>query len=201
MSEAAWSTGPVPVGPIGRRGVGWWGTLTLVATEGALFGYLLFSYYYFAAQLPKTWMAEPWPKFNYAAPETIALLLSAAAVWWAQTGSRIGSKGRVALGLLLAALLGAAFIAIQYTEWRSRPFSIRSGPYGSLFFTIGGFDMAHAAVGVIAMLFVSLWGVLGYFDRIRNAPVENIALYWYFVVAVWICIFFTFYVSPYLIRT
>ena len=34
-----------------RIGVGWWGLLCVVLTEGALFGYLLFSYLYYAVQL------------------------------------------------------------------------------------------------------------------------------------------------------
>ncbi len=36
----------LPVGPIGRHGIGYWGVATLVASESALFIYLLFSYYY-----------------------------------------------------------------------------------------------------------------------------------------------------------
>ena len=32
----------LPVGPVGRHGIGYWGVGTLVASEGVLFGYLLF---------------------------------------------------------------------------------------------------------------------------------------------------------------
>ena len=51
--------GPLPVGPVGRRGLGWWGVGTLVATEAALFGYLLFSYFYTGATAPPGWLLEP----------------------------------------------------------------------------------------------------------------------------------------------
>ena len=42
----------LPVGPIGRNGIGWWGVGTLIATEAALFSYLLFSYYYTGRDRP-----------------------------------------------------------------------------------------------------------------------------------------------------
>ena len=40
----------LPVGSMGRHANGWWGVVTLITTEGALFGYLLFAYPYLAAQ-------------------------------------------------------------------------------------------------------------------------------------------------------
>ena len=40
----------LPVGSIGRHANGWWGMMMLIVTEGALFVYLLFAYYYTAVQ-------------------------------------------------------------------------------------------------------------------------------------------------------
>ena len=47
MPAAAQTADPpqIPVGPIGRDGIGWWGAGTLVASEAALFAYLPFYYY------------------------------------------------------------------------------------------------------------------------------------------------------------
>jgi heme/copper-type cytochrome/quinol oxidase subunit 3 len=39
---------------------------------------------------------------------------------------------------------------------------------------------------------------MGYFNRVRYAHIHIGALYWHFVDAVWIAVFFTFYVTPYL---
>ncbi len=54
MAEAVIAS-PVnlPVGPLRRHGIGWWGAGTLVASEGALFAYLLFAYYYTGASSPR----------------------------------------------------------------------------------------------------------------------------------------------------
>ena len=43
---------------------------------------------------------------------------------------------------------------------------------------------------------LALWCALGYFNRIRSAPVSIGAIYWHFVDAVWLVLFFTFYITP-----
>ena len=35
----------LPIGGVGKRTSGRWGVLALIATEGSLFGYLLFTYF------------------------------------------------------------------------------------------------------------------------------------------------------------
>ena len=90
------------------------------------------------------------------------------------------------------------FVAIQLMEWHSRPFTLRSSLYGSLFFTITGFHMAHVVVGLLALAVVLLWSALGYFDARRNAPVLIVSIYWHFVDVVWIFVFTTLYLTPYL---
>ena len=70
--------------------------------------------------------------------------------------------------------------------------------YGSLYFTITGFHMVHVVVGVLMLSMVLLWSALGYFSPRHHARVTIAAIYWHFVDAVWICVFFTFYLSPYL---
>ena len=45
---------------------------------------------------------------------------------------------------------------------------------------------------------VLAWSWLGHFNRVRYAPIHIGALYWHFVDAVWLAVFFTFYVTPFL---
>jgi cytochrome c oxidase subunit III len=189
---------PLPVGNIHRQGLGWSGVLCLIASEGALFSYLLFSYCYFAVQMPPSWNPEPHPSMKLALPNTIILLLSSVAVWWSERGVRSGARGQHRGGLAAGIVLGVIFLVIQLLEWKAKPFSLTSGAYGSLYFTITGFHMAHVAVGVLALAAVLIWSECGYFDRRRNAPVLISSLYWHFVDAVWLLLFTTFYVAPYL---
>lgn len=196
MADAALQSAPLPVGSAGRNGVGWWGVLTLIATEAALFAYLLFSYYYFAAHAERSWFPAKLPEFKLSGPNTIILLLSSVAVWFGERGARKENRRQNLLGLLVASLLGVAFLAIQIKEWGSQSFSLQSSSYGSLFFVITGFHMAHVVAGVIVLIALLICSGLGYFDRRHSAPVMIGSLYWHFVDAVWLSVFFSLYVAP-----
>ena len=79
---------------------------------------------------------------------------------------------------------------------QAKPYTMRSGSYGSLYFTITGFHMAHVVVGLVALLLIFFWCVAGYFDERRNVPLLIGAAYWHFVDIVWLTVFFTFYLMP-----
>lgn len=198
MTEIILDPGPLPVGPFDKKGPGWWGVLCLIATEAALFSFLLFSYYYFDFQLAHSWRPAKPPEWRLAGPDTLVLLSSSVAVWFGEESLKKGRRGRAMLGVLIGILLGVAFLIVQAFEWKGKDFTISSNPYGSLYFTITGFHMAHVAAGVLALSFTLVWLALGYFDEVRHAAVSNVAIYWHFVDAVWLTIFFTFYCSPYL---
>jgi cytochrome c oxidase subunit III len=186
----------LPVGSIGRHANGWWGMMMLIVTEGALFVYLLFAYYYAAVQHQRNWLPEDLPDFRLSLPDTILLLLSSVVVWRGESLIKQGRSGATAVYLSVAALMGIVFVAIQALEWGTKKFTPFSGSYGSLYYIITGFHMAHVAAGVLVLATLALWCALGYFDRIRSAPVSIGAIYWHFVDAVWLALFFTFYVTP-----
>lgn len=198
MAEVAYPDVALPVGARGRNSVGWWGVLCLIATEGSLFAYLLFSYYYIAVQRGAAFSPEPHPTMKLSGPNTVILLASSVAVWWGEEGCKRGRRGQHLGGLGIGILLGIAFLIVQLFEWKAKNYGLSSGAYGSLFFTVTGFHMAHVVVGVGLLIAVFGWSAAGYFNARRHAPVSISALYWHFVDAVWLCVFFTFYLSPYL---
>jgi heme/copper-type cytochrome/quinol oxidase subunit 1 len=68
-----------------------------------------------------------------------------------------------------------------------------------------GLNMDFYALGMIflgisttTLLAVTIWAILGEFDRNRRDPVSIAAFYWHFVDVVWICVFTTIYPTPYL---
>src|SRR6201986_5276757 len=188
----------LPVGAMDTRASGWWAMIFTVFTEASLFAYLLFSYYYLAVQphLPGTFPEGGQPDLKLALPNTIILIASSVAGGWAQLGIEHGSKWRLTLGLGIGGLLGLVFLIIQYFEWAEKPFGLASTPYSSLYFVITGFHMEHVVVGVVMLSMLTLWSGLGYFTRFRYAHIHIGALYWHFVDAVWLAVFFTFYVTP-----
>ena len=198
MAEAVAVQVGLPVSASGRKSTGWWGVLCLIATEAALFAYLLFSYYYIASQAGKGWSPEPHPTLAMALPNTAVLLLSSVAVWWGEKGATSGNRRQNLIGFGGAIGLGLIFLAVQIFEWKAKAFDMASGSYGSLYFTITGFHMAHVVVGLIVLSTVFAWSAAGYFTARRCTPVLVSSAYWHFVDGVWLAVFFTFYVTPYL---
>lgn len=198
LSDATLDQHPLLVGSVGRTGVGWWGAICVIVTETSLFCYLLFAYLYDAVVLDGNWLpAEP-PSLAFSLPGVLILIASSVAVWWAERGARSGAQRQLRIGFLAALLCGAAFVALQLLEWRSKAFSLRSDAYGSLFFTITGIHLAHLLAGLVTLLLVLVWSALGYFDIRRNAPVLIGAAYWHFVVVAGVAVFVVLYISPYL---
>lgn len=189
--------GPLPVAAKGMNSTGWWGMLCLIATEASLFAYLLFSYYYLAVQRGPAWSPDPHPSLTLSGPDTLVLIFSSVVAWWGEQGAKRGEKGRLLLGLGGAILLGVTFLVVQYFEWKSKGYSLSSGSYGSLFFTITGFHMAHVIVGVLLLSAVFVWSALDLYTVRRHEPISNVITYWHFVDAVWLAVFSTFYLSPY----
>jgi cytochrome c oxidase subunit 3 len=188
----------LPVGALGRNSVGWWGMLCLIATEGSLFAYLLFSYYYMAVQRGADWLPERHPSITLAGPNTVVLVSSSVALWWGEEGIKRARLGQHLAGQISAILLGLIFLIVQVFEWKAKTYGVASSSYGSLYFVITGFHMVHVVVGLAVLSMVLVWSLMGYFSPRHHARVTIAAVYWHFVDAVWLCVFFTFYVSPYL---
>ncbi|MBW8853643.1 MAG: heme-copper oxidase subunit III [Bradyrhizobium sp.] len=198
MSERIRLRGKLPVGAMDTRASGWWAMIFTVFTEASLFSYLLFSYYYLAVQphLPGTFPEGGQPDLTLAVPNTLILLASSVAVGWAQLGIEHNNKWRLMLGLGVGAVLGIIFLGVQWVEWADKPFGLSSTPYSSLYYVITGFHMAHVIVGVLILLALTWWSAEGYFNARRFAHIHIGALYWHFVDAVWLAVFFTFYITP-----
>ena len=198
MVDVAEAREVLPVGARGRNSVGWWGMLCLIATEGSLFAYLLFSYAYLAVQHGQSWLPEQHPSISLSGPNTIILLASSLAVWWGEEGVKKQKRGQHLTGLGVGILLGLIFLVVQIFEWKTKTYGLSTSSYGSLFFVITGFHMVHVVVGVAVLTTVFVWSLMGYFSPRHHARVTVAGIYWHFVDAVWLCVFFTFYISPYL---
>jgi len=197
MSESALREQVLPIGSFGRKSSGWYGVWALVMTESAIFVYLLFSYFYLASQAIGQWPIGGAPALTLAAPNTVILLASSAALIWAErSGARQGKRMQLLTGLAVALLLGVTFVVVQLREWQGKAFSIHSGTYGSSYFVVTGFHLAHVLVGLTLLLTLFIWALRGDFDAQRHAPITIGAIYWHFVDAVWLVVFTALYLVP-----
>jgi cytochrome c oxidase subunit III len=189
---------PLPVGSDGKLSGGWWGVLALIVTEGSLFGYLLFAYFYLAAQTEQQWPPTGLPDLLLPGINTAILLLSSVCVWTSERCIRKKQTRWAIAAMALAIVLGACFIGMQLNEWDKKTYGMTSDLYGSLYFTITGFHLCHVMIGVVILLLLLVWISLGYFDDRRYAAVAIGGVYWHFVDVVWLFVFTSLYIFPYL---
>lgn len=180
------------------QSAGWWGMVALIVTEAALFAYLLFSYFYLDSQTEQHWPPDGLPILFLPTVNTVILLSSSVCVWASERCMRRRSLAWSLAAMSLAFALGVCFVGIQLNEWHKQAYDMTSHLYGSLYFTITGFHMLHVLVGLLILFMLLIWIALGYFDDKRHAAITLGGMYWHFVDGVWLFVFGTLYLTPYL---
>lgn len=163
------------------------GMVVFLVTEVMLFAGLLSAYWVLRAGYAQ-WPPVGQPRLPIAltGANTVILLSSLVPLAAAFRRTRAGERGTAAL--LWAAALGATFLAVQGVEWsRLLAFglSAKSGPYGSIFYTLIGVHAVHAAAGLGALLFGALRASRNRYRAEEHSGLTAIRLYWSFVVGVW----------------
>jgi cytochrome c oxidase subunit III len=185
--------------PTARRTLpnGWWGVALLIATETALFGSMIASYFYLrfqAVQWPPPGIPDP--KVALPLALTGALVASSIPMLLAVRSSRAGRVRATWLWIAGAAVLQAGYLAWQIVLFGDDldKFKPSGGSYGSIYFTLLGTHHAHVLLGLLIdawLLARLLFGLTDY----RVIAVRVAALYWYFVSAMAVAVVLT-QVSP-----
>jgi heme/copper-type cytochrome/quinol oxidase subunit 3 len=177
---------------------GWWGMALFILTEAILFSLLLASYFYLLSS------AAVWPPAGTDKPDlllpgidTAILLLSSVPMFWATYAIGHGQRRNLSLALILSGILAVAFLIIQGFSLVDSGISATANAYGSIFLTV---ELTHAAHLVVALLFLSyalIRNQLGHFDADHHLGIETTAMYWHFVDIVWIFVFLSLHIAPY----
>jgi cytochrome c oxidase subunit 3 len=191
---------PLPVGSAGKLSSGWFGLIAMIVTEAALFGYLLFAYFYLYAQNRAAWPPDGMPDLRIPAINTVLLLGSSVLAWRAERAVKSGRQTAALVWTATAFIAGTLFALIQLGEWHKKTYGLTSHVYGSLYFTITGFHLAHVVVGLGILLLLMVWIALGYIERHRHAAFTIGVMYWHFVDAVWLAVFTSLYLTPYIFK-
>lgn len=196
MAEAAHPNPDLPLRGRGFTGTAAWGMLCLIATEGILFAYLIFSFLYLGTQTNARWPDDGPPALTRALPNTILLLASSLVLEWSKRNFLAGRSRRWQIGLAATILMGAGFVYVQVQEWAAKSFGPTTDTYGSAYFTLTGIHMAHVVLGLVGLGFVFVWSAQGRLSHKRHEHLSIATIYWHFVDVVWLCVFTTVYLAP-----
>jgi heme/copper-type cytochrome/quinol oxidase subunit 3 len=176
---------------------GLWAMLLFAATESALFGSLLGTYWYLESR------ATQWPPNGIEAPSaalplalTGALLVTTVPMVLAALAVRRGRRGSAWALVALALVVQGGYLAWQIVLYLDdlAKFAPDHTAYGSIYFLLLGADHAHVAIGLLLDAWVLL-RLIGGLTRYRVVTVQAVAVYWAFVSAITLCVTLT-QVSP-----
>lgn len=178
-----------------RRGTA--GMICTIATEGTLFICLFFAYF-FLAKGNWRWVAEEPPKLTLAIIMLIVLWVSSGVLFWGEKQIKAGRYGAARAALAGTILLGLGFLALSAFDYKEHleKLTPRMNAYGSIFYTITTFHVAHLIVGLFMLFYVLILPELEPTARSPHRPFHNASLYWHFVDFVWIWIVAFLYVAP-----
>lgn len=181
------------------------GMWVFLSAEVIFFGAIIVSYVYYRSAYTRDFgLASNHTKIALGTANTAILLTSSLFVALAVHAAEQERNRRVVLNLLITVVLGLAFLAIKFTEYKKEfgehlfpdtAFQIvgvepsHAKLFFLFYFIMTGIHALHVLIG-IGLLTVVAWGAsVGSYTRQNYNAVEVSALYWHFVDIVWIFLF------------
>lgn len=182
----------------------WWGNNLLLAIETSMFGILIATYFYLrqnfelwpppVAQLTAT--LRPLPLLGYGTANTILLLVGTIPMVLTDIAARRGSRSASQIGLIIAVLCGSAAIILRSFEFAAVYFRWDSNAYGSVVWFMLGMHMMHLLVLTAEAVLLAIWIFTREFDMKHRVDIVTVAVYWYWVTAIWIVLYAIIYFTP-----
>ncbi|TIP83984.1 MAG: cytochrome-c oxidase, partial [Mesorhizobium sp.] len=169
--------------PTAKIGLG-----VFLAVVGCLFA--LFTSAYFMRMALSDWQALPLPRVLWF--NTGVLVLSSIALQCASVAARRGQIDTVRLGLVTAGLTALAFLVGQLVAWRELTadgYLLTANPANSFFYLITGMHGLHILGGLVGLGRTTAGAWNGTRPERLRLSVELCAMYWHFLLFVWLAIF------------
>jgi cytochrome c oxidase subunit 3 len=171
--------------------------LMLIATEMMLFSGLIGSFLIFRLSAP-FWPPPSLPRLPLTVTwiNTFVLMSSSITMYLAVRAVHQNRQRLTRRWLIITAVLGTTFLAVQGSEWVhlvAHGLTLKSGSYGSTFYLLIGCHGLHVTAAVIWLLAVTMVAMRGRYNANNAGGIERIGAFWYFVCAIWPVLFVLVY--------
>jgi cytochrome c oxidase subunit III len=190
----------LPPGAFGYRSLMWWGQMGLIVIESTMFGLAGASYFYLRTR------SSAWPPSSVTPPDlfwgtvnTALLLASAIPNQLTKNAAERIDLRATRLWLVVCLVFGAVFNAVRALEFMHLNTMWTYDAYGSIVWLLLGLHTTHIATDVVDTAVLTVLMFTGPVEELRFVDVAENALYWYFVVFVWLPIYGVIYWAPRLI--
>ena len=182
----------------------WWGNNVLLAIETSMFAILIATYFYLrqnfalwpppVAQLTAT--LNPLPQLLYGTLNTVLLALSCIPMVLTDLSARRGDRFMSQVGLVIAVFCGIIALILRGFEFSAVYFRWDSNAYGSVVWFLLGMHMMHLAILTSEAVLLCIWVFTREYDMKHRVDIVTLAIYWYWVVAIWLLIYGVVYFTP-----
>jgi heme/copper-type cytochrome/quinol oxidase subunit 3 len=182
----------------------WWGNNFLLAIESSMFAILIGTYFYLrqnfalwpppVAQLTAT--LQPLPELWYGTANTILLVAGCVPMVFTDLSARRGNRTISQIGLVVAIIIGFVALVLRSFEFAAVYFRWDSNAYGSVVWFLLGMHMLHLAVLTSEAVLLAIWTFTREYDMKHRVDIVTLAIYWYWVVAIWLIIYGVVYFTP-----
>ena len=172
------------------------GMMLFIISEIMVFGAFFTAYFFIRVVNGDHWF----PFQGHSLPVAVAgtntaiLVSSSFTLHWAETSIKKGNRFGLRAGILSTFLLGCTFLFVQINEYVHIGFSPQNFAQGSIFYGLTGLHGAHVFIGLTLLAMVVVRSFRGHYSPEEHRGVEVPGIYWHFVDAMWLVVYFTVYV-------
>jgi cytochrome c oxidase subunit III len=181
----------------------WWANVLLLCIETTMFGLIVATYFYLRMNFTQ-WppvrsdvgLYATNPDLGFATANMIVLLISVVPMALVDFACRRHNDGAVRIGMTVMVLLGLLTIALRFYEFSGVKFRWDENAYAAIVWTTLGMHLLHLITGTAENFIMTLWSWLKPLDSKHVRDIRVGAVYWYWIVGIWIPLYAIIYFGP-----
>jgi cytochrome c oxidase subunit 3 len=180
----------------GTKSQWFWGVLGFMAIEGMGFALAMGCYLYLMSGAASWPLRGSPPDLLYGSLLTVLMLLSLLPNAWVGKVAADKKLGPTLVGLVVMSLIALACLGIRVFEFQHLETRWDSDAYGSIVWALLLLHTTHLVTDFIDTVVLAVFCVTHEVDEERFSDVDLNAVYWAFVVVVWLPIYVLIYWAP-----
>lgn len=187
----------LPQFAFGNRGLMWWGVVGFLAIETTMLVICFVSYFYLRDRV------TDWPPPPTALPDLLVptinlfvLLISVVPMYLVDRAAKRLDKRKTLIWMIVSILIGIVFLVLRAFEFTALNVSWDTNAYGSIVWTIIVIHTFHLVSEVVETMVIAIIMGKGHTEPKYFVDATDNALYWYFIIAIWIPCYVIVFLAP-----
>ena len=186
----------LPTFAFGHRPVTWWCTWSLILMEGGMFVVLFAVYFFLRTPVPDWPPGVNYPRLLWGTVNLVIILVSCVPNYLQKKAAESLDLRGVRVWLAVLILFALTAIAVRFVEFGYLNCRWDQNAYGSVVWVSMGAHLLHLVTDLLDSIVLLALMLVGPIEGKRFADVSENAIYWYFVVALWVPLYVVIYWVP-----